>query len=160
MDSFCIVSHSLKDTEKIASNVAPVFKLGDLIILTGGLACGKTYFVKSFAQSLGSTDPVTSPTYSLANFYNIHNGQLLHIDVYRLSDLKEFQNLGLDEFMSQAITLVEWGGLITKDYHDYVKITIDFDQIHEDWRKISFSGHGARWNDLILLKDKLSAFLL
>jgi tRNA threonylcarbamoyladenosine biosynthesis protein TsaE len=156
MDSFCIVSHGLNETEKIAINIARLFKKGDLVILSGDLACGKTYFVKFFAKSLGSSDLVTSPTYSIANFYNTENEQLLHIDVYRLSDLKEFHNLGLDEFMCESITVVEWGEMIACDYKDHLMITFKFIPFHDDWRKISFSGNGLSWDNLRLLKKKLA----
>jgi len=88
---FCLVSKSKGETARIAEVVARHLQQGDVILLTGQLACGKTYFTKALAVALGSSDLVTSPTYTLVHSYTTKIGALLHIDLYRISSIREFQ---------------------------------------------------------------------
>lgn len=87
-----------------------------LLILTGTLGAGKTTLVKGIAQALGAAEPneVTSPTFTLVHEYEgIRKGKpvsLYHLDLYRLENERQVEQLGIDEFLSDdAIVLVEWG---------------------------------------------------
>lgn len=159
MNMLCVLSNGPDETAEIATIVAPSLRLGDIVLLTGELASGKTYFVKALAKTLGSTDYVTSPTYTIANFYNIRTGSLLHVDAYRLSSLTEFRDLGLEEFLPESITVVEWGEKVARDFSNYLLIRLEFTGSNENHRKLTFSSFGERWISYIaLLKDKLSGF--
>ncbi|MBD3829698.1 MAG: tRNA (adenosine(37)-N6)-threonylcarbamoyltransferase complex ATPase subunit type 1 TsaE, partial [Arcobacter sp.] len=88
-----------------------------IIILRGDLASGKTTLVKSYVKSLGLSDLVTSPTFSLQAIYS---NNIFHYDVYNKT-LQEFISLGmLEEFEKEGIHFVEWGDekleTILKDY--------------------------------------------
>lgn len=80
---------------------------GDVVvILRGDLASGKTTFVKEFVKSVGFSDNVTSPTFSIQTVYS---NKIYHYDVYNKS-LEEFISLGLlEEFENSGIHFVEWG---------------------------------------------------
>lgn len=156
MKTFCIDSHSVEETEQIASSLSPLLRLGDIIVLTGDLACGKTHFVKFLSHALGTKEIVTSPTFNIANFYKIAKGYLLHIDAYRLTNVSEFRSLGLLEFMPQSITIIEWGEIIATDFKDYLIISFEFTQDDEHCRKLTFSSVGERWADMARLKSKLT----
>jgi tRNA threonylcarbamoyladenosine biosynthesis protein TsaE len=53
---------------------------------------------------------VTSPTFTLVRQYSCRVGQLLHADLYRLSDLDDMADLGLDQLREEgAVVVVEWG---------------------------------------------------
>lgn len=159
MDSFYVLSRGIDETSKFATVITPFLRLGDAVILTGSLAAGKTYFVKALANALGCTDLVTSPTYTIANFYNTKSGSLLHIDIYRLSGLSEFRDLGLEEYFPESITVVEWGDKIADDFSDYLSIEFDFTRLNKNHRKLTFTCCGNRWfSDMPLLKKKLSGF--
>ena len=99
-------------TAAFARAVAGLVQGGDLLVLTGDLGAGKTTFTKAFAAALGVTAPVTSPTFTLANRYD---GDLTvnHLDAYRITDLAEVVDLGLDDLLvADAVTVIEWGDTI------------------------------------------------
>lgn len=159
MDEFYVYSQGPEGTAEIATIVAPFLRLGDVVLFTGDLATGKTHFIKALALALGSNDYVTSPTYTIANFYNIKSGSLLHVDAYRLSSLIEFRDLGIEEYMPDSITVVEWGEKISRDFPYYLSIQLEFVESNENFRRLVFSGFGDRWSsDIKLLKAKLSGF--
>ena len=152
---FQILSESESDTKKIATAIAPVFKMGDVLILEGDLGAGKTHFVKGFADGINSQNIVTSPTFSIANFYKSPAITLLHIDLYRINTLNEFYDLGLIDYFDQSVTMIEWG-LKFEDYvDDYLLIKIE---IHSDnFRLISFESNGDKYNSIIdIIKDVLT----
>lgn len=81
---------------------------GDLVLLEGPLGAGKTTFVRAVAEELGVTDPVRSPSFTIANIYA---GRLVvqHLDLYRLDEVREEDALALEEYArADAVTLVEW----------------------------------------------------
>ena len=76
------------ETQALAAELAALAEPGDLLVLAGDLGAGKTAFVQGFGRGLGVTEPITSPTFTLAQQYE---GRLLvhHLDVYRLDQLVE-----------------------------------------------------------------------
>ena len=81
---------------------------GDLILLWGDLGTGKTCLVQGIARGLGVQESVRSPSFVLVTQ---HPGRLMlyHIDLYRLDNPLEVENLGLDEYIeSDGVCVVEW----------------------------------------------------
>jgi tRNA threonylcarbamoyladenosine biosynthesis protein TsaE len=83
-----------------------------IVGLSGDLGAGKTTFVQHVARELGVTDPVTSPTYVIAERYDIAHPpftSLVHIDAYRLES-KEVSTIGWEDFIKnpENLVLVEW----------------------------------------------------
>ena len=119
---------------------------GDVIALSGDLGAGKTCFVQGAARALGVTDRVTSPSFVLVKEYR-GAFPILHLDVYRLSNLQELTDLGYEEFLDPAsIVFIEWGdaiGPLLPDEFLLVEIRGDAD----DARAIEFHARGAGWND-------------
>lgn len=155
MKSFCIKSTSASDTSRIASALAPFLRSGDIIVFKGALASGKTHFIKSLSMYLGCNDLVTSPTYTLANFYQTSTCDLLHIDVYRLESIDEFRNLGLEEYFDESITFVEWGDKVIRDFQEYLLVELQIDPSEQNQRNIMFSAQGERWDNRLESLPKL-----
>jgi len=156
MYSFSIVSLSPEETALLADAVAPMLHPGDAIMLKGALAAGKTYFVQALVRALGSSDIVTSPTFTIAHFYQTGAGQFLHIDAYRLADLAEFRDLGLDEYFDDSITAVEWGDKVESEFLDCLSIQFDPAGTDASRRQITVSSSGERWEpDLARLRDAM-----
>jgi tRNA threonylcarbamoyladenosine biosynthesis protein TsaE len=79
------------------------------IALSGELGAGKTTLVRAICKGYGVQEAVTSPTFALIHRYNSDRSSVYHIDLYRLSGLKESLQLGLEEIIdSHALTLIEW----------------------------------------------------
>ena len=85
-------------------------KPGQWIHLEGGLGVGKTTFSQQLIKAMGCETAVTSPTYALMNSYQTPKGEILHCDLYRLSDPEELYEVGLLDMAaeSNAVVLVEW----------------------------------------------------
>ena len=80
-----------------------------MITLDGDLGAGKTTLVQAICRGYGVTEEVTSPTFALVHTYDAPKSPVHHIDLYRLSQMKDLQNIGWDDLVqSDALLLVEW----------------------------------------------------
>ncbi|MCX6091204.1 MAG: tRNA (adenosine(37)-N6)-threonylcarbamoyltransferase complex ATPase subunit type 1 TsaE [Atribacterota bacterium] len=105
-------SLSEDDTRRIAGELfEQLFHPGDLIILSGPLGAGKTYFVKGLAQAMGiPPKQVVSPTFALMREYFTPSWHLYHLDFYRLHTPEEAMDLCWEEALSPpALIVIEWG---------------------------------------------------
>ena len=108
---------SRRDSIRLGGEIAKKLRPGDLAIFSGPLGSGKTFTIRAIARALGvdASTRITSPTFTLAQEYDIPKGVLVHADLYRLQgDPQKFERevslLGLRERRSEgAIVLVEWG---------------------------------------------------
>lgn len=100
-----------RSTIRLARKLAPHLRGGDLVILSGALGAGKTFFVRATCRALGLSESirVTSPTFALVQEIDTNPG-IAHADLYRLSTPKDVANLGLDHQRTGGrLLLVEWG---------------------------------------------------
>ena len=116
------VSRSEADTEAAGAALAREVSPGTVVLLCGDLGAGKTVFSRGFARGLGVTEPVSSPTYTIVQEYELGSGsRLYHMDLYRIGDEHAALGFGVDEFLNEpgAISLVEWperiAGLLPDD---------------------------------------------
>lgn len=101
-----------KETKALGYNLGLNAKSGQIYCLKGDLGVGKTVFTKGFAEGLGITDYITSPTFTIVNEYK---GRLpfYHFDVYRIGDPDEMYDIGYEEyFYGDGVCLIEWAELI------------------------------------------------
>ena len=99
---------SLEDLSHIAKICASWSRMGDTYLLRGDLGTGKTTFAQYFLKSLGCEEEVTSPTFNLLQLYELPELQVVHMDLYRLENPSDIEELGVHELFHQAICLVEW----------------------------------------------------
>lgn len=149
MDSFAVPTHGAEGTGAVAAMLAPHLRPGDAVLLEGGLATGKTTFVKAVVSSLGSPSPVTSPTFTLAQFYAADCGTILHVDAYRLSGIHEYRDLGLAEYAEDSVTFVEWGEKVAEDFPCHLTIKFRCDAGSPDQRVLTFSSKCDRWRPVM-----------
>lgn len=106
-------SHSAKETEQFAADLAAKAKPGDVYTLSGDLGVGKTVFAKGFAKGLGITEPVTSPTFTIVQEYLSGRLPFYHFDVYRIGDPDEMEETGFYDYIDRGgVVLIEWAELI------------------------------------------------
>jgi len=83
----------------------PVF-----LALRGPLGAGKSVLARAIARGAGVESAIPSPTFNLLFRYPLPGeGELFHLDLYRLADPEEVWELGWEELgTGNQIVLVEW----------------------------------------------------
>ncbi|MDB4900984.1 MAG: tRNA ((37)-N6)-threonylcarbamoyltransferase complex ATPase subunit type 1 TsaE [Mucilaginibacter sp.] len=101
---------SITDLPKIASETLIFAGNTRIFFFYGEIGAGKTTLIKSLCEYLGTTEPVTSPTFSIVNEYIGAAGQkIYHFDFYRLKNQTEALDMGYEEyFYSDAFCFIEW----------------------------------------------------
>lgn len=99
----------------------------NVVLICGEMGVGKTTLIKELLSINGVVDNVSSPTFSIINEYLIDNNQTVyHMDLYRINDITELENIGFFEYLESGRTcLIEWGEMIEELIEsDYNKFTI------------------------------------
>ena len=141
------VSESPEMTIAFGKEISSAIGYGRIIALESELGGGKTVLTKGIAVGLGvnDTDEVTSPTFTLVNTYKGAQGDIYHVDLYRLSSPEEAVNIGIEEiFASGCTVVVEWAERVRELFPEktvWVKIEV----LGEKERKITVdTGTGNR----------------
>ena len=134
-------SDSPEATSALAMNLARTLALPAVIALHGDLGAGKTLFTQALARALGVNQPVTSPTFTLINEYDLPDGgKLYHVDCYRLHDpVPEAIALGLEELFDTGIVVIEWADRILPILPPQ-RIDISFEYLGDQQRRIIIRG--------------------
>ena len=99
----------------------------NVVLICGEMGVGKTTLIKELLSLNGVVDNVSSPTFSIINEYLIDNNETVyHMDLYRINDITELENIGFFEYLESGRTcLIEWGEMIEELIEsDYNKFTI------------------------------------
>jgi len=151
-----ITCRGREETRAVAAALAPLLRPGDSLLLKGPLASGKTAFVQELVAALGSKAEVTSPTFTIAQFYPIPSGTFLHIDAYRLSSVAEFRDLALEDFVAESIAAVEWGDIVEQEFPNALSINFEFVENEDNSRRLTFSAAAEKWQPvLVALKNQV-----
>lgn len=105
-----MISNSVEETEKIASEYAAGLKAGDVLFFRGDLGAGKTAFVRGLAAGLGiAPEAVSSPTFTFVKEYRGGRLPLAHFDMYRVGSADDLYSIGFFDYIgSDAVVAVEW----------------------------------------------------
>ncbi len=133
----------MKSLEISISSIEELPQLAERILQFGGeskvfafyaqMGSGKTTLIKEICRQLGSTDSFSSPTYSIVNEYKAtghgYNGNIYHIDCYRLKDVEEALAIGIEDYTDgRSYCFIEWPELIEAYLPtDVIKISITTD---------------------------------
>lgn len=116
---FC--TRSADETKAVGRRLAALLEPGDVVILGGGLGVGKTTFTQGIGAGLQVRGQITSPTFVISR---VHPAQrpgrpsLVHVDAYRLGGGVELDDLDVDAFVDDAVTVVEWGEGVAEPLSD------------------------------------------
>ena len=133
-------SASEQETEAIGRELAQRLAPGAVVAFTGDLGAGKTAFTEGLAAGLGCTDPVSSPTFAIVNYYRGPK-PLAHFDLYRISTENDLCAAGFYDYLDQgAIVAAEW----SENFADLLAlenpIRVDIQRVDENTRRITIEG--------------------
>jgi tRNA threonylcarbamoyladenosine biosynthesis protein TsaE len=125
MTTLTFTTHSELETAAIGRDLARRLSAGSAVLLFGDLGAGKTAFVRGLAEGLGGAPgQVSSPTFTIVQEYRDGRLRLFHVDLYRLNDPREVEDLGLDEIAADAVLAIEWADKLPTEPEDAVGVRI------------------------------------
>ena len=142
-----IETFSAEETYALGKKLGSEAKPGDVLTLIGDLGVGKTVFTQGFADGLGITEPISSPTFTIVQVYEEGRLPFYHFDVYRIGDIEEMEEIGYDDyFFGQGICLIEWAELIEEILPEKrIEVTIEKDlEKGFEYRKITIEERGEK----------------
>lgn len=107
----------------------------NILLLKGNLGAGKTTFTQCLLKNLGSRDEVSSPTYSIVNEYDSPNGKIFHFDLYRMKNIEEVYDIGIDEYLDNGyLCIIEWPEIYEEElkelpHHQIIIENIDNERV-------------------------------
>jgi tRNA threonylcarbamoyladenosine biosynthesis protein TsaE len=118
-----------KQQIKTAVNFILENKKFSIIRIDGEIGSGKTTIIKALSKSLGVTENVSSPTFTLVNEYLINKkSKIFHFDFFRLKDPSEALDIGLEDYLeSNHLCILEWSEIVNK----YLPKKYDFFSIYK-----------------------------
>ena len=115
-----------EDTRALGAALAQSAQAGDVITLSGPLGVGKTALARGFIEALGHSGDVPSPSFAIVQPYEELDLEVWHVDLYRVEDPSEIEELGLDA-AADAVLLVEWPERAGTDaWRKALRLTLDF----------------------------------
>ena len=120
------VSTSVEQTEELGRRLGLTAMAGAVIAMDGHLGAGKTALARGVGVGLQVRTRVTSPTYIIVQTHEGGRLPLWHADLYRVGDVSDLEQLGLDELVDEGVLLLEWASLFS-DWlpEDHLQITLD-----------------------------------
>lgn len=134
------ITRSPEETVELGRRLAAVLPDGAIIAFTGGLGAGKTAFCRGLAQGLGCTDPVTSPTFAIVNYYRGPR-PMAHFDLYRIHTENDLAAAGFYDYLDQgAIVAAEWSENLAPLLDQEHPIRVDIQPLDPTTRRITIEG--------------------
>lgn len=133
-------TNSREETAALGRRLAGALAPGALVAFTGGLGAGKTAFCEGLAAGLGCTDPVSSPTFAIVNYYRGPR-PLAHFDLYRITSEEDLYAAGFYDYLDAgAVVAAEW----SENLHDALAaerpVRVDIRILGENEREIAITG--------------------
>ncbi|MBU1007543.1 tRNA (adenosine(37)-N6)-threonylcarbamoyltransferase complex ATPase subunit type 1 TsaE [Candidatus Dependentiae bacterium] len=131
----------------VETHLVPLLKTHKVFTFQGPLGAGKTTMIKTLLACCGVKEVVTSPTFSYVKQYHVVDEKCFyHFDLYRLTSLNSFLELGFDEYLNQenTVSVIEWpeviGDLLLEEplFSKVCAVTLDYVEGDLDSRSIQF----------------------
>ena len=126
-----------EDIKEFADQFILDLAIPSVVGLKGTLGAGKTTLIKSFMDSLGVKENITSPTFNIVKTYRVEKLRVFHVDLYRLSSIHEFLDLDLPLNEENTLFFIEWSDMIPESKSKGWRF-LDIEVIDETTRKVSY----------------------
>jgi len=103
-----VILNGPEETETFGRRLASLLQAGDVVALFGDLGAGKTTLARGLLAGLGHDGEVASPTFPIVIPYDSLRVPVWHVDLYRIEDPAEIEELALDEALQDGALIVEW----------------------------------------------------
>jgi tRNA threonylcarbamoyladenosine biosynthesis protein TsaE len=143
-----LTSHSPEETQSFGKELGHLTRAGDVILLMGNLGAGKTCITQGIAWGLDIDGYARSPSFVVVNEYR---GRLpmYHIDLYRLDNIAEIADLGLDDYLyGKGLCVVEWADKAL-DLMPPQNLLIKIELLGENERELELTNHGQRYKEML-----------
>jgi tRNA threonylcarbamoyladenosine biosynthesis protein TsaE len=143
-----IISHRLEETQDFGARLGQLAQPGDVFLLVGELGAGKTCLTQGIARGLGIKEYAASPSFVVVReLYG--RLPLYHMDFYRLDNLEEIADLGLDDyFYGQGVSVVEWAdkglSLLPPEH-----LLVEMSYVSDTSRRLKLKARGKRYRQLV-----------
>jgi tRNA threonylcarbamoyladenosine biosynthesis protein TsaE len=146
---FSIITSSPEQTWRIGELLGSRLNPGDTLCLYGDLGSGKTNFAYGIARGLNVQDQyITSPTFTFVNEYQ-GRVPFYHIDLYRLDNPGELENIGFKEYVeSDGVTVIEWAEKAEDDLPEE-RMSVYLSYVDDKSRELGFLPEGERYQKLM-----------
>jgi len=155
MNTMRLVTHSAAQTQKLGASIGKLAEPGDIYLLIGELGAGKTCLTQGIAYGLDIQEYTLSPSFVIMR--ELHGRlPLYHMDFYRLDNIAEISDLGLDDYLyGKGICVIEWANKgLTVLPEDHLLIKIDY--LSDNERSFVIEAKGKRYVGMLThLKDSL-----
>ncbi len=148
MSQLSLITRSPEQTQQLGEAVGRLALPGDVFLLVGQLGTGKTCLTQGIARGLDVTAYASSPTFVIMRELP-GRLTLYHIDLYRLDDIREIADLGLDDYLyGRGVCVVEWAekGL---DVLPVEYLLIEIEHRGPTERAFRLKAGGQRYRDLL-----------
>lgn len=126
-----------EDIKEFADQFILDLAIPSVVGLKGTLGAGKTTLIKSFMDSLGVKESITSPTFNIVKTYRVEKLRVFHVDLYRLSSIHEFLDLDLPLNEEDTLFFIEWSDMIPESKTKGWRF-LDIEIIDEVTRKVTY----------------------
>ena len=142
--SFETTTHSVEETRAFGERLGRHLTAGTTIALIGDLGSGKTAFVQGIARGLHvpAEHYITSPTFTLINEYP-GRLRLHHVDLYRIEDPIEIEEIGLHEIIgNDGVAVIEWAERLGVD-QPAQQIRVHLEMTNDQARHMTITAAGS-----------------
>lgn len=130
-------------TLALGTALGAVLRPGDVVTLEGPLGSGKTTLARGILAALDLKGEAASPSFPIVIAYDPPEVAMpvWHIDLYRIDDAEEIEELGLDETRQDSALLIEWPERLDRPFEDVLALRFSADG---DGRRLTWAA-GASW---------------
>jgi tRNA threonylcarbamoyladenosine biosynthesis protein TsaE len=143
-----IISNSPEETQDFGARLGRLAQPGDVFLLVGELGAGKTCLTQGIARGLGIKGYAASPSFVVVREL-CGRLSLYHMDFYRLDNLEEIADLGLDDYLyGQGVSVVEWAdkglSLLPPEH-----LLVEMSYVSDTSRRLKLKARGKRYRQLV-----------